>query len=776
MQTLFVKEDWEKYRTLEGLSAVSGVSPNQIASVVLKELVDNALDISGNCAIEPLTDTDNGFYVQDFGPGIGLERVNELFSISRPQTSSKFIRLPTRGVLGGGLKIVTGAVLATGGTLKVCTKGKTLELTTNAADGRTKSKVIGPFKGEGTRIEVTLGPEAGPTYFEWANLAMKFSNNGQQYEGKTSPWWYTAKDFQELCISAKGITIRDLISHYFAGADDRHIAQITMDFGRKQASEISLGEAKTLIERMRSASKPVKTTRLGRTDIEDLGHYAKVEGTFESGSNSDTASIPYVIECWAKHLDYDENNNKDRIQLLVNRTPIVGESLHVHRDKAEFGIFGCNLWGGPKTYEPIEGVGRKPVDLYVSIITPYMPVLSSGKSPNLEYFGENFSAVIEKAIKKANRNRPKSGKLSQIQVIRDHLDEQIRILSDDFRYIYSLRQLFYRMRPIVKKETGEAMNYDPFAQKITTIENEQGHDLRMMYRDDRGVIYHPHTHETIPLGTRMVEKYAPPDWTYNKLLYIEKQGLFQALIDEEWPDKHDCSLVTAKGQATRAAKDLIDKIEGCKEQITVYCIHDADASGSVIYEALRYETDARGARNIEIVNLGLESWEAVENRLEVEEIERLKNDRPVADYVNEYTDEHFKEDGTDWREWLQTRRVELNEMITSEFLDWIERKMCEAETEAGLGKLIPPEDVQIETLHEKVREDLKKEIEAQILKEQDAEGQIQKVYDKLLSAIEEKTKGLNAVVIEDLKNNPTHSWSDPVLAVARDLAMEKRST
>jgi hypothetical protein len=39
------------------------------------------------------------------------------FSINRPMVSTKLLRLPTRGALGNGLRVVTGAVLASGGSL-----------------------------------------------------------------------------------------------------------------------------------------------------------------------------------------------------------------------------------------------------------------------------------------------------------------------------------------------------------------------------------------------------------------------------------------------------------------------------------------------------------------------------------------------------------------------------------------------------------------------------------------------------------------------------------
>ena len=53
-----------------------------------------------------------------------------------------------------------------------------------------------------------------------------------------------------------------------------------------------------------------------------------------------------------------------------------------------------------------------------------------------------------------------------------------------------------------------------------------------MYREPRGSIYHPHRDETITLGTLMVEDYERPAWTFNKLVYIEKEGAQEALKAE----------------------------------------------------------------------------------------------------------------------------------------------------------------------------------------------------------------------------------------------------
>ena len=332
----FESQDWEHFRTINGLSRKAGVPREKIGALIAKELMDNALDESNSCEVG-LLDDNAGFYVQDYGPGIDPTRVADLFSIKRPLRSTKVLRMPKRGALGNGLRVVAGAVLATGGKLRVCTNGQAMNLVP-CTDGTTTIESIGSYDGKGTRVEVQLGRDAGPIDVGLAKMATWFSN-GQYYKGKTSPFWYTSGDFHELCGAAKNAPVGDLVSK-FEGCASK-VGTITSGFKAIQATDITPDEAKILLDRMRKASAPVKPHRLGccrdeNGHLDVLGHYAKRVGTFKLESNREVAEIPYVIEAWTRFDEFAD------IYVFVNRTPITGE-VRVYHDKTKLIIIGCGL-------------------------------------------------------------------------------------------------------------------------------------------------------------------------------------------------------------------------------------------------------------------------------------------------------------------------------------------------------------------------------------------------------------------------------------------------
>jgi hypothetical protein len=416
-----------------------------------------------------------------------------------------------------------------------------------------------------------------------------------------------------------------------------------------------------------------------------------------------------------------------------------------------------NLRGSGLRHYTTNAPRKGAYSIVINITTPYCPITSDGKAPDLSAFVDYIMAAVAAAMGKAQRAAPKDKKVFQKDVVLDNLDKAIANASGDGQYQFNERQLFYQLRPIVKEETGQELQIGNFKSIITAYEDENG-EISGMYREPRGSIYHPHRNDDIPLGTLTVHDYQRPEWTFNKLLYVEKEGFSEALKDNGWPERHDCALMSSKGFTTRAARDLVDKLAEHDEPVTVFCVHDADAPGTMIFQTFQEETRARGARKIKIVNLGLEPWDAIEAGLEVENVKYEKR-QAVADYVL------VREDGDHWAEWLQTHRIELNAMTTPQFIAWLDAKMAER----GDGKLIPPDDVITAELDALLETKVRAAVVERILREAELEERVAAER----AAIEQPTAAdLISGIHELFECNPEREWRHHIEVIANDLSSD----
>src|SRR3984957_19066861 len=111
-----VRADTDLFATLDGLEMQTGVDRHVLRRLVLKELTDNALDDAdaagrgGRATIRKLGD--HRYEITDEGNGLPgtPEDLAALFSIHRPMVSAKFWRLPSRGALGNGLRVIVGGL------------------------------------------------------------------------------------------------------------------------------------------------------------------------------------------------------------------------------------------------------------------------------------------------------------------------------------------------------------------------------------------------------------------------------------------------------------------------------------------------------------------------------------------------------------------------------------------------------------------------------------------------------------------------------------------
>jgi hypothetical protein len=391
----FERPDWTVFRTVEGLQQKAGVSSSKLRRLVLKELADNALDTGARVRIgQP---PGGGYFVEDSGGGIGgePEEIARLFSIARPMISTKLLRLPTRGALGNGLRVVAGAVLASDGFLVVTTRNRRIELHPKRDGSTTVGTVALVDFPVGTRVEIGFGsaiPEDVNALL-WATVATQMTP-GQRYHGRSSPWWYDVAQFHELLSASGGAPVRELVAH-LDGCTGGRAGEIVAEAGlaRMACNALNREQAARLLEVARDNAREVKPGRLGAVGPELFPGraYAAASGVASFGAARPQAKIPYVVEAWAAE--------RPDMQLLVcvNRTPVTGD-IEATRDKREIDVFGCGL-----AHTIAEAPKDKNFIVLLNITTPYMPITSDGKEPDLRPFLDRIRSATAKAVRKARR-------------------------------------------------------------------------------------------------------------------------------------------------------------------------------------------------------------------------------------------------------------------------------------------------------------------------------------------------------------------------------------
>jgi hypothetical protein len=318
----FERADWTSFRTVEGLQQKAGVPAEKLRRLVLKELADNALDTGAAVRVGELKN--GGYFVEDEGSGIDgpSDQIARYFSIGRPLVSTKLLRMPTRGALGNGLRVVAGAVLVSDGWLIVTTMGQRITLTPER-DGTTTVAAVKQVKlTPGTRIEIGFGaaiPEDGLA-LHWANVAIQM-RGGSPYAGRSSPFWYDVPHFHELLSASGARPVRDLIANLdgCSGAKAGEIVAAAR-LGRTSCADVTRSQAEKLLLAARASAKPVSADRLPPLgpDQLPLHAYAKIAGTKEFGATDPKAEIPFVIEAWARPRD--AGNGTVLLAACINRT------------------------------------------------------------------------------------------------------------------------------------------------------------------------------------------------------------------------------------------------------------------------------------------------------------------------------------------------------------------------------------------------------------------------------------------------------------------------
>jgi hypothetical protein len=307
--------------------------------------------------------------------------------------------------------VVAGAVFASAGSLTVITRNRRIELRP-LADGTTQVvSVKDAERAVGTRVEIGFGPtmpdDGSP--FRWVHRATRLAlDGGEQYRGLSSAYWYDAAQFHELLLACGAQPVRSLIAQ-LDGCSGGKAGEIVAGggLGRTACQDVTRAQAEQLLKAARKRSRPVASDRLGAVGRNSYpgGYYAIERGLKEIGADEKLqAIIPYVVEAWA--VKVPDGGSHIFVDICINRTPSTGH-VHANYDDKEMSIYGSGLRHGVAN-APKKGAYK----IWINVTTPFCPITSDGKAPDLHPFLNAILGAIATATRKAQRAAPDERKVS----------------------------------------------------------------------------------------------------------------------------------------------------------------------------------------------------------------------------------------------------------------------------------------------------------------------------------------------------------------------------
>ena len=394
----FEREDWTLFRTVEGLQQKAGVPATRLRRLVLKEIADNALDTG----TEVRRRTDRRPRVLRRGQRPRHRRharrdratvqhrpPDDLHQALAASDAWRARQRPARcrrcragvGRLAGGHH-PQSADRAPSRARRHDDRGEHDQgRVSDRHPHRDRLRTGAAVRSSGA----CMGADSPPSGARERPTA-----------GRSSPWWYDLSQFQELLYASGDRPVRELI----ANLDGCTGAQ-----GRVRSSPRRSSIARRLQERH---PRPGRQAVAGRARQCPPGE----AGTARRGR---TRCLPGLRVCHVvggrrvrldravgrnpirgRDVGWQERTPRHNLLACVNRTPITGE-VETARDKRDIDAFGCGL-----AHTIAQAPDGSQFGIVMNLITPYMPITSDGKEPNLRPFLDVITKTAAKVVQKGS--------------------------------------------------------------------------------------------------------------------------------------------------------------------------------------------------------------------------------------------------------------------------------------------------------------------------------------------------------------------------------------
>ena len=301
-----------------------------------------------------------------------------------------------------------------------------------------------------------------------------------------------------------------------------------------------------------------------------------------SGRGGTAAELPFVVEAWV------ERAAEEGVEVFANRTPITGTvSVTRQKERTDLGLFGCGL-------KHRFTVGRPPVRLYLHVVAPYVPIISNGKNPDLRPFIAEITHAVEQAARKARRDGPAKGgrtlgnwwRSTSMRPSRSRAAAGPTVTPSASSTTPSAR--FSRRSSPAWRSGGSGFaislilaDYEA-AYSHRHVPGHAGHPLPPAYRPE------------IPLGTLAVEDYAGRNGRSTRSSTARRRAFPPASFGEVAGTADDFALMSPRASPPGRPRTSATFSARPARRSVVFCVHDADAYGTMIYQSLQ-ERD-QGAR------------------------------------------------------------------------------------------------------------------------------------------------------------------------------------
>ncbi|NJO01343.1 MAG: hypothetical protein HC880_06315 [Bacteroidia bacterium] len=263
-------------------------------------------------------------------------------------------------------------------------------------DGTTLYEEIGSFDGEGSELKIVIPNNFfGEGILDWAKLALAI-NQGAHYDAKTNPFWYDSDSFYNLLLSTpEDIKMIDFLVYFdrMNRAKAKSIDEALRAFSQNMKSApLSLPartreEADLILEQLRSYAKEIPASKLGGVGtLEDFPAYVRTLSSFtlKTTKGKFDAVIPAGVEI------YGRADGLGRRQVFVNKTPTTGD-VDISYYEKRINLYGCGL------SQVLECPRLAPnPSFWVNVMTPYMPIVSNGKEPDLSVLAEAIADSLRR--------------------------------------------------------------------------------------------------------------------------------------------------------------------------------------------------------------------------------------------------------------------------------------------------------------------------------------------------------------------------------------------